>query len=219
MTDPVRSPNDRQDACSPGGPRPRAEPVEVPAEVVTRLQHRDPAALAAVIDCYGDRVFNTCRRITASHDDAEDATQEVFLRVFDRAARFRGECRFSTWLLRVAVNHTINYCKHAQRRRVLPLHELSPEAGPNLVAAGPAPLESVAEREERHHLDAALQQLPAEQRAVVVLREIEGLTYGEIADLLDLPPGTVNSRIVRGRQRLLEILRHRLPVSFPDPTG
>jgi RNA polymerase sigma-70 factor (ECF subfamily) len=215
LTDPALRPHDRP--LEPKIPRP--EPLEVAPDVVTRLQRGDPAALRDLVDCYGDRVFNACRRITGSHADAEDATQEVFLRVFEQAAKFRGDCRFGTWLLRVAVNHTINLCRSARRRRARPLHEVDPDTTPDLASAGPAPLESVVEREERRHLDEALQHLPDDQRAVIILREIEGLSYGEIAAVLELPVGTVNSRIVRGRQRLLEILRHRLPVSFPDQQG
>ena len=81
---------------------------------------------------------------------------------------------------------------------------------------GPRPLDSMLREEELQHLDAALQQLPADQRAIVALRELEGMTYAEIGEVLDIPVGTVTSRLVRGRERLAELLRRRLPDYFPE---
>lgn len=186
-----------------------SRPEEVGREVVERLQRGDRAALAQVFMVYGDRIFNTCRRITGSHADAEDATQEVFLRILHKSSSFTGQSRFSTWLFRVAVNHTINLCRKAASRRHRAIVDLDQEATPQELY--PGPLQRAVDLEERQLLDEALQLLPPDQRSIVVLRELEGLTYAEIAEILDLPAGTVTSRLVRGRQRLLQILGRRLP--------
>jgi RNA polymerase sigma-70 factor (ECF subfamily) len=191
----------------------------LPAEVIAGLQRGETAARGQVFDAYSKRVYDTCRRITGSDADAEDATQEVFLRVFAQASTFAGQSRFSTWLLRVAVNHAINMCRARKRRWNL-------DDSSELTATGlppdprSDPLETAIDREERQHLDAALQNLPLDQRTIVVLREIDGLTYAEIGKVLDLPPGTVTSRLVRGRERLAQALRRYLPSNRnPEPDG
>jgi RNA polymerase sigma-70 factor (ECF subfamily) len=198
----------------------------LPAEVIAGLQRGETAARGQVFDAYSERVFNTCRRITGCDADAEDATQEVFLRVFAQASTFAGQSRFSTWLLRVAVNHTINMCRARKRRlhstfgTLSDVGDLGDSSEPTATGLPPdqqpAPLEAAIHREECQHLDAALQSLPLDQRTIVVLREIDGLTYAEIGKVLDLPPGTVTSRLVRGRQRLAQALRRYLPCDH-DP--
>jgi RNA polymerase sigma-70 factor, ECF subfamily len=189
----------------PGPPPGETIAEEVSAELLARLRCGDAAALTELFHTFGARIYNTCRRIVGSDADAEDATQEVFLRVLTQAAKFDGRSRFSTWLFRLAVNHTINLSRKNRRRAGCDLDQVELPTDTQ-----PTPLESVLQREERRHLDEALQSLPADQRAILILREIEGLTYAEIGDILDLPPGTVTSRLVRGRERLAEMLRRRL---------
>ena len=202
--------------CSTGPGDPETATEDVPADVVARLQRGDVSALEQVFRVFGDRIYNTCRRITGTDADAEDATQDVFLRVLDRATDFRGESRFSTWLFRIAINHTLNVCRARSRRRHDPLDDpdkLDDRTAPS--SHGPRPLDSVLHEEELQHLDAALQQLPPDQRAIVTLRELEEMTYTEISEVLDIPVGTVNSRLVRGRERLAELLRQSLPDHLP----
>jgi RNA polymerase sigma-70 factor, ECF subfamily len=189
----------------PGPPPGETVAEEVSAELLARLRNGDAAALTELFHTFGTRIYNTCRRIVGSDADAEDATQEVFLRVLTQAAKFDGRSRFGTWLFRLAVNHTINLSRKNRRRAGCDLDQVELPTDTQ-----PTPLESVLQREERRHLDEALQSLPADQRAILILREIEGLTYAEIGGILDLPPGTVTSRLVRGRERLAEMLRRRL---------
>ena len=198
----------QEPATPPSEPQPSPGDVtaeEVSAELLARLRSGDAAALTDLFHIFGKRIYNTCRRITGCDTDAEDATQEVFLRVLSQAGKFDGRSQFSTWLFRLAVNHTINLSRKSRKRRGVDLEqtELPPDEHPS-------PLESVIQREERQHLNQALQSLPADQRAIVVLREIEGMSYAEIAAVLDLAPGTVTSRLVRGRERLAQMLRRRL---------
>jgi RNA polymerase sigma-70 factor (ECF subfamily) len=143
-----------------------------------------------------------CRRLTGNDADAADATQETLLAIVRGLGRFDGRSRFTTWTYRIAVNASLDELRRRRRR---------PE--PGLDEAMPAPLGGGREREysadasdQRLDVDAALLRLPSEFRAAVVLRDLCGLDYAEIATVLDIPPGTVRSRIARGRALLVPLL-------------
>lgn len=161
---------------------------------------------------HGDRVFNTCRQILGCSAEAEDVTQEVFLKAFAQIRSFRGASRLGSWLLRIAANEAINQTRARARRHLELLEEDADPGDPQQTQ----PWEQLAAAETRACLDEALQALPVDQRAVLVLREFEQLSYEEIAEALDLPLGTVTSRLVRGRARLAELLGRRL--DLPAPT-
>ncbi len=177
--------------------------TEVCQSIIVRLQQGDIAALEPVFHTYGDRVYSICRRITGREADADDATQEVFLRAWDQIGKFSGRSRFSTWLFRLTVNHTQNYLKAAKRRIARSLSDL-PEAA--IPSDNGHPSEVLSRKEECAHLDHMLQKLPLDQRTVLVLRELERMSYAEIGEVLGIPAGTVTSRLVRGRERLKELL-------------
>lgn len=132
---------------------------------------------------------------------AEDATQEVFLRVFEQINRFEGRSTFSTWLYRLAVNHALNFLKQKRRRERISVGERADPAEclPDLSCT---PHDAVTQREHRRELQHLLSLLSIEHRTVVVLREIEELSYREIAAVLDIPAGTVMSRLSRAREAL-----------------
>jgi RNA polymerase sigma-70 factor (ECF subfamily) len=153
-------------------------------------------ALEALLERHVDRVHAVCRRILGPGDDALDATQDALISVTRSIARFDGRSAFTTWLYRVATNAALD--EHRRRaRRPRPTDALvdtaSPAPGPD--AAG-----------DRIDLDAALATLPEEFRAAVVLRDVCDLDYAEIAAVLGIPPGTVRSRIARGRAALATAL-------------
>ena len=156
--------------------------------------------LEAIYRIHSDAVYRVCLRVLGSASEAEDATQEVFLRVFEKASTFSGRSQFSTWLHRVAVNHCLNAIQKRERNRTLPLVAAAGEDG--LPSSEREPLEIVAAAEERELLDVLLDQLRPDHRAVLVLREIEGLSYREIADVVQIPIGTVMSRLSRARECL-----------------
>jgi len=174
-----------------------APPQEVAHAVIESMQRGQISALEEVFNLYGERVFGVCLGILGNRVDAEDASQEVFLRAFQQAARFSGRSRFSTWLLRLATNHTLNHAKAAKRRKRLsePLLE-------DASSAGPAPDHGAIGGELREAIAELLQQIPLEQRQVLVLREMEGLSYAELAEVFAVPIGTVTSRLIRGREKL-----------------
>jgi RNA polymerase sigma-70 factor (ECF subfamily) len=182
---------------------------ELDARTIERLRCRDVAALETAYRLHAGMLLRLARNLLADPCEAEDAVQEIFLKVFERAHQFDGMARFSTWLHRLAVNHCLNRLEHERRRRtvVLPEDDALPEADDQTpVDLAPTPLETAHRNESRARLERLLARLPDEQRAVFALREIEGLAYAEIAAELGVPVGTVMSRLARARARLLELL-------------
>jgi RNA polymerase sigma-70 factor, ECF subfamily len=170
---------------------------EISEAILARLAAGDITALEETYHLYGNRVFRVCFGILGRLADAEDATQEVFLRAFEQAGKFSGGSRYSTWLLRLAANHTLNIVKAAGRRNRLsaPLRE-------DAISDLPSPDDHAIGNERRDEVARLLQELPLEQRQVIVLREMEGLSYSELAQVLEVPVGTITSRLIRGRDRL-----------------
>ncbi|MCX6020214.1 MAG: sigma-70 family RNA polymerase sigma factor [Chloroflexi bacterium] len=161
---------------------------------------REPDAFSEVVTRYQDRIFNYTYRMTGSREDAQDLAQETFLRVYLHLDTFRVEERFSPWIYRIATNLSLNHLK--RRKRNLPL---LPEA---LDLEQPGSPDSALEaREERLALQAAILTLPEHYRAVIVLRHVEELSYDEIAQVLDLPLGTVKTRLFRARELLQKELK------------
>jgi RNA polymerase sigma-70 factor, ECF subfamily len=157
----------------------------------------DRDALDTLLDRHVDRVHAICRRILGHPEDALDATQEALISVTRAIHRFDGRAQFTTWLYRIATNAAIDELRRRGRRPVPsePNVELAaPDAG------GPA---AVADRLD---VDAAVARIPEEFRAAVVLRDLCDLDYARIGEVLGIPPGTVRSRIARGRAALAAVL-------------
>ena len=167
------------------------------------------AALEVLLDRHADRIHAVCRRVVANPDDALDATQEAMIAVARGIGRYDGRAAFTTWLYRVATNAALDELRR-KKRRPQPVETL-PE--PAAVASG---IESQVSA--RLDVDRALAQIPEEFRVAVVLRDLCDLDYAEIAETLDVPPGTVRSRIARGRAALAEQLGNR-DAGEPDDAG
>jgi RNA polymerase sigma-70 factor (ECF subfamily) len=153
----------------------------------------DRAALDVLLNRHVDRVHAICRRIIGDPQDALDASQEALIAVARSIHRFDGRAAFTTWLYRVATNAALDELRRRQRRPT------PSETLPEPVAAPSSAGDSVTDRVD---IDAALARIPEEFRAAVVLRDLVDLDYAQIAEVLDLPPGTVRSRIARGRAAL-----------------
>lgn len=167
----------------------------------------DRRALEALLDRHHDRIHLLCRRLCRDRGDAEDATQEAMVAVVRGLARFDGRSSFATWSHRVAVNA----CMDELRRRRRRAEPEAPEGDrPDLDPGAVDPADAVVATEAITSIQAALDLLPEEFRVAVVLRDVVGMDYAEIAATTGAAPGTVRSRIARGRRRLAEILA-------PDP--
>jgi RNA polymerase sigma-70 factor (ECF subfamily) len=199
-----------------GSPPARAD---LPAEQVSilerfflrRLQSGDPRAFRELVRRHQDRVYSLALRMLGDAHEAEDVSQDVFLSAHRNLARFRGDCRLSTWLYRVTRNHCLNRLKYLERREGEGLPRGPPEgdvvqAELALVAPPDRPDRVLLGAEERVHVHAALHLLSAEHRLLVILRDIEGLSYEEIARIAELPGGTVKSRLHRARAALADAL-------------
>jgi len=159
----------------------------------------DKDALDALLRRHYDRLFALCRRIMGNQADALDATQEALIALVRGLPRFDGRAAFTTWSYRVATNTCLDELRRRRRRPYPALTDDEPERE----AGGGAP--GVDEQiVARLSVDEALQHLPVEFRAAVILRDVCTLDYAEIAEVLDIPPGTVRSRIARGRALLAD---------------
>ena len=183
--------------------------------LVVRLCDGDNAAYEALIDRFEQPVFNLVSRLLENPADAADVTQEVFLKVFRNIGSFRGKSSLKTWIYRIAVNESRNQRRWFGRHRKQEVAiESACQESDNprdvLPDPGPSPLEQLMDRERQELLGMALSGINPNFRAVLVLREIEGLNYEEIAEILEISLGTVKSRILRGREalrrRLMELL-------------
>ena len=157
-----------------------------------------------------DQIHSICRRLAGNDADGQDATQEALIAIVRGLPRFHGKAKFSTWAYRVATNAALDELRRRSRRPQPTLIEAGDRfAGTSTAddtAAVAARLDLAAAVAARLDLDAALAQLPEEFRAPVVLRDVAGCDYAEIGQILRIPPGTVRSRIARGRARLAEAM-------------
>jgi len=179
------------------------------AELVERYLAGDTAAFDELMRAHQDRVFGVCLRMLRDRDAALDATQETFIAVFRKADRFAGRSAFSTWLYRVAVNTCHDAIRRSSRHRTEPLPETTDPADEH---AG----DDFAAVELRPDLEAAIASLPEEFRAAVVLSDLNGLALQTVADILEVPIGTVKSRVFRGRKILASMLGNLTDTSDPQ---
>ena len=169
------------------------------AGLVAAAQRGDREALDRLLRAHQPAVYAVCRRIVGNETDALDAMQDALISIVRGLDRFDGRSKFSTWVYRIATNACLDELRRRQRRPTpgLPTEEHGGPSQPGRID------DQVAARVD---VDAALQSVALEFRVAVVLRDLCSLDYAEIADVLDIPPGTVRSRIARGRAALAEQL-------------
>lgn len=172
-------------------------------ELVTAAQGGDRGALDQLLRRHYDRVHAVCRRITGQEADAADAAQDAMIAIVRNLDRFDGRSSFGTWVYRIATNSSLDELRRRKRRGVVMGSE-DDIAHADLADVGSTVrIDAIA---DHLALDAALRSLSDEYRLPVVLRDVADLDYAEIAAVLDLPPGTVRSRIARGRAALAKVL-------------
>jgi RNA polymerase sigma-70 factor (ECF subfamily) len=163
----------------------------------------DPRAFGELVARHRDRLWAVAIRTLGDREEAADALQDALLSAYRAAARFRGDSAVTTWLHRIVVNACLDRARRRQSRPTVPL----PEVETTAVRAAPGGSWD-PDRETAVTVWAALAQLPAEQRAPLVLLDIEGYSVAEIAEMLGIAEGTVKSRCARGRARLAVLLGH-----------
>ncbi|PZN07696.1 MAG: RNA polymerase subunit sigma-24 [Bacillota bacterium] len=195
-----------------GRPQPAVDPAGDDTSrdevLVERGRAGDVDAFTALVERYQVPVYNLCLRLVGQPADAADVAQEVFLRVYSHLDRFRGDARFRTWLYRVAVNTCRDELRR-RRRRPAPAAASStghPPAGAAGDGGSGDPARAVLAREAQAEIQAALGRLPEPFRAAVVLRDVHGLSYEEVAAVLGVATGTAKSRVHRGRVLLRDML-------------
>ncbi|MFC5056716.1 RNA polymerase sigma factor SigM [Saccharothrix xinjiangensis] len=161
----------------------------------------DPHAFSELVRRHRDRMWAVALRTLRDPEEAADALQEAFISAFRAAGSFRAESQVTTWLHRIVVNACLDRMRRRQTKPTVPL----PEAGPGEPVS---PRDAMAERETRLIVRDALNELPEEQRAPIVLVDVEGYSVAETARMLGIAEGTVKSRCARGRAKLAKVLGH-----------
>ena len=178
-------------------------------QIVAQVLEGDTGAFSALVQRHHERVYRTAYSLVGDLDEADDLAQEAFIKAFRALGRFRGQSLFSTWLHRIAVNCCLDYLQSKHRRNFVSLDDYRENWHAPRIWMGRAKNADVRveRRELQEILERALGELPEAYRVTFVLREIEGLTYEEIAESLGCSIGTVKSRLFRGRAKLREILQ------------
>ncbi len=175
--------------------------------LVARLRAGESAAFEELVGEYQPLVHSLSLRILGDAEDARDASQETFIKVYRHLARFRGDASLKTWICRIAINQARSHKRWFRRRRRDGTHSLDADdeqfvSLSHLKSSGASP-EAVTLAQERHRqIERALTELKSDFRIAVILRDIEGMTYEEMAVVLEISIGTVKSRIARGREMI-----------------
>ena len=204
----------------------RDEPIVDPmaqqaARLMRQAQSGDRISFGQIVTLYQDRLYNAILRLVGDVDEARELTQEAFTRALVKLDDFRGDSQPYTWLFRIAVNLSISRLRKVQRHRVFSIdgngfeqdNGKSPSGrayGSRLKEAAPQPLEAMEKQERDQQVLAALGRLDTDYRAVLVMRDIEGFDYQQMAAVLELPLGTLKSRMFRARLALRDELKEYL---------
>lgn len=186
------------------------------ARLLDAARAGDRRAIERLLRIHQPQVHAVCRRITGNDADALDATQEALIAIVRGLPRFDGRARLSTWIYRIATNASLDELRRRKRRPLVGLPEHDGTTIDPADASTPDPGDAVGDRDE---VDAALAQLAPDFRAAVVLRDLCQLDYAEIADVLEIPAGTVRSRIARGRAQLADLIAGNPTTTDGRPTS
>lgn len=178
------------------------------SELIRSFKEGNDVAFERIVLKYQDRIFNLCYRFLGNMQEAEDVAQDVFIKVFKALKRFRSESSFYTWIYRITVNTCKNRIKSLDYRRLKKKIQLPDETytESNRIAAAvmsnDSPAESMEKKERMKQIQTAINKLPPDQKAVIVLRDIEGFSYDEISEITGHKLGTVKSKLSRARNDL-----------------
>jgi RNA polymerase sigma-70 factor (ECF subfamily) len=185
------------------------------ADLVRRARAGDGTAWEDIVSAFSRRIFNLAYRFTSSVDAAEDLTQDVFIRIYKTLDQYDSkQGDLSNWLMRLARNLIIDDYRHRQRNPQNSMADAVDDHQYHLRAVGTSAHKEVERKELAAQVQQGIDKLPEDLRTCVILRDIEELTYAEIVDVLQIPEGTVKSRINRGRIELAKILRRMRVVTI-----
>ena len=175
-------------------------------DLLVRSRDGDQQAFRELVESYTPRVYGLVRNLVYSQSEAEDVTQEVFFKVYRKLATFREDSAFYTWLYRVAVNAATDWLKKKRQDRALQVEDLQRLP---LADDCDTPDDNLGRKDLRGQIREAMGQLPEKFRTILVLRELEGMAYDEISNVLKISKGTVESRLFRARAKLKAELERR----------
>jgi RNA polymerase sigma-70 factor, ECF subfamily len=195
---------------SPAPRRPNDRTTTVNADdqqLVADCLQGHTAAFGELVQRYQDRLFNTVYRLLDNAEDAQDVVQDAFIHAYQSLNSFKGDSLFFTWLYRIAVNTAISW---KRKRRMVLRFQLDREDGavmePQDVSAGHEPSHALEQAEEERRIQEALNRVSPEHRTVLILKDMEGQKYEDMAEILGVPIGTIRSRLHRARLDLREVL-------------
>jgi RNA polymerase sigma-70 factor (ECF subfamily) len=185
--------------------------------LVRAFQSGDKVAFDKLVLKHKDKLFNTIYWFLGDYEEANDCAQETFIKLFRSLKKFRFESAFSTWLYRIAINTSKNRLKSSEyrwKKKTVPIEKPEGSKGGNpsleIKDDSPSPVIELEKKERLRLIKEAINSLSREQNRVIVLRDIQGLSYEEIADITGLNLGTIKSRIARGRLELRDKLKGRI---------
>ena len=184
-------------------------------KLISKIAEKDRDAFVEFVRRYQSRIINLCFKLTVNRESAEEAAQEVFLQVYREARQFRGLSKVSTWVYRIAVNRSLNICRKVKRQGWLKnsrslLKNGIPESDEFPAPPQYSPDKILERKQEREFLKKALNSLPENQKIAFLLCHVEGLSYQEIAEILNTSVASIRSRIHRAKDRLRKKLLSRL---------
>lgn len=175
------------------------------AQLIDLALQGDSASFGQLVCKYQDRLFSTMVHVIGSREEAEDVVQDAFVQAFVKLDSFKGNSAFYTWLYRIAFNASVS--RRRRKQMEVSVDQARESSGEEPVDAGDAPSDRLERQERAAQVQAALGELSDEFRSILVLREMEGCCYETIAEVLDLPIGTVRSRLHRARLQMRDLLK------------
>jgi len=188
--------------------------------LLSRAKKGDIEAFEQLIEEYQKKIFNIALKLIGNYDDASELTQEVLIRIYRSIGKFKEQSSFATWIYSITKNVCYDELRKRKNKNIVSLDQDilcgEDEVQRQLPDTGPSPGETVERNETVKIVNEAIQALSTEHKMVIVMRDIEGLSYEDIAKVLDCPEGTVKSRINRARKALKEILKNKRELFSED---
>lgn len=193
----------------------KAESREADTQMVLAVREGDTTAYRGLVEKYQQRVYQMVYGMVRNQEDGRDITQDAFVKAYNNLHRFRLESSFYTWIYRIAMNLAIDFLRKRARRGTTEFDETiasrDADGGISEAHNSEGPAKTFERKQLYNRIMDALQELPEDQRQVVLLRELEGLSYKEIAEVMEIPEGTVMSRLYYARKKLQKLLAEERP--------